>query len=244
MGNIVRNSLLVALAALHPFFASAAASTPEKPQLPSEVSGERKASPSRRSKVSKVKRKKYSHRKLGVGVELGSNATYGNGVRADFEPVRYLSTEFGLGYNTTGFKAGMGILGLAPIGRFKFGVGVAFAYSGGNSGKVSVEGQFTPDGGSTEKITASRRYRMSSGQYASAGILGAFEFIPALWGHLRGSYNKLLRGHEVEFTGETSFDTPVEVTNEREMDEEFTVKAKEQMNITGFGVSVGVTYRF
>ena len=181
---------------------------------------------------------------LGVGIGLGSNASFGNALTVHFAPFSFFETRAGIGYNTTGVKYGAGAGVNIPVGPLGFGLGAAFVQSGGNTGKVSVAAKFTPEGSSTaESVEAIRSYKVSAANYYSIYGTGHLNFAEALRLELAANWNKVISGNEIEFTGPMEYSTPLEVQNEEDVQPKFDTKARKKLDINGAGFSVGLQLR-
>lgn len=182
---------------------------------------------------------------LGIGLQLGSNATYGNGLVTNFDFFRFMRAQVGVGYNSTGAKAGVGGAVVLPFGRsFGLDAGGAYAHSFGVKDEVSLSARFTPDGSSQkESVDAIRKFRISPGNYYGVFIGGYFAILQNIWLDAHVVYNKYVSGHQVEFYDGVSYSKPIEATNEESVQAEFEKKAKEKLNGTGPGFTVGVQFR-
>lgn len=186
-----------------------------------------------------------SNKRFGIGLEFGSNATYGNALVPHAELIEYLDVQGGIGYNTTGLKMGIGASFIVPVSRFGIDAGGAFVHSNGTKDKVALSGKFKPDGTeSEENVTISKRFTLTPANYLS-GFAGAFfDLAPAfrVLGHV--NFNKLLSGNEIKFDGDTEYDQAIDANNETEVQADFDPKAKQKLDISGIGFSLGVQFRF
>lgn len=182
---------------------------------------------------------------LGLGLALGSSATYGNGLILNVDPIPYLRAQVGAGYNTTGAKTGAAAAAVLPVASiFGFDAGVAVVHSFGTKGEVGVSAKFTPEGSSSsENVTAIRKYRVAPANYYSAFLGPYFALTPNIWIEAHVNYNKVIAGNDVDFYDSVSFDTPIEPTNEDDVNRDFNVKAKKKLDINGLGFFVGVQLR-
>ncbi len=183
--------------------------------------------------------------KFAAGIELGSNAIYGNGLKVGFYPHKIFEMQLGAGYNMTGAKLGIGSDINLSINRFGIFAGAAWVYSAGKEEKFSLPAKFTPEGSATEeKMNAIRKIRVTPAQYISP-FLGFSFLISRSWRlSAQANYNKIIKGNEIEFIGPVEYDQPVEPTNESDADEDFQKKAREKLNINGIGASAGIQYLF
>jgi hypothetical protein len=199
----------------------------------------RKSKSTSPNQTSKIKRRMF-----GTGLDLGSNATYGNGLKLFFDPFPFIGIEAGVGYNSTGAKYGGSGVAMIPLGSsFVIDGGGGYVFSSGNNSKVGVPAKFTPENGTQEEVTASKNFKLTPGQYVSAFAGMRYGFTPAIWAALRVNYNKLVKGHVAEFYGRTEYDTPIDPTNESEAEEKFKDKARNKLNVTGLGFSLGLQFR-
>lgn len=181
---------------------------------------------------------------LGVGIGLGSNATFGNALTVHLAPFSFFEARGGIGYNTTGGKFGAGAGLNLPIGGLGVGLGAAFVRSGGNTGNVSVPAKFTPEGSSTtESVTAIRRFKVTPSSYYSIYADGHLNFAEALRLELAVNWNKVISGNEIEFTGPMEYSVPLEVQNEEDVQPKFETNARKKLDINGAGFSVGLQLR-
>lgn len=186
-----------------------------------------------------------SRKTMGLGLVGGSTATYGNGLIFNFDPWSFLRTQVGVGYNSTGAKTGAaaGVV-LDFTSRFGIDSGVALVHSFGTKDKVSVDAKFSPEsGGSAEKVEAIRKFRLSPSNYYSVFFGPYFELtnVICIEGHV--NYNKVISGNEVEFYDSLSYNQPIEPTNEEKIYADFEKKAKNKLDINGWGFSLGVQFR-
>lgn len=193
----------------------------------------------------KAKASSTGSKRFGIGLEFGSNATYGNALVPHFSPFEYLDIQGGIGYNTTGVKIGAGAAFILPIGRFGLDGGGAFVHSNGVKDKVSLSAKFTPEGSkSDENVTVSKNFTITPANYVS-GFGGAFfDIVPAfrVLGHV--NFNKVLSGNEVKFDGPVQYDTSVDASNDSEVEKDFDPKATKKLDIAGIGFSLGAQFRF
>lgn len=220
---------------------------PKKPAMSSGTKvGPAKVAPgARRVKKEPLDTSSETFKRLGVGLDLGANATYGNGLKAFFDPIKYLDLQLGAGYNSTGLKLGAGMAGQIWVtDEFSLNLGSSVVRSAGTKGKVSVDGKFTPEGGKEEKVTVSRTFEATPAIYLSPFLGMSYAFTPAIRAALQVNYNKVVSGNEIEFSDAPQYDTPIEATNESEVYDDFEVQAKEKLNINGPGISAGVQYWF
>jgi hypothetical protein len=193
----------------------------------------------------KAKASSTGSKRFGIGLEFGSNATYGNALVPHFNPLEYLDIQGGIGYNTTGVKIGAGAAFILPMGRFGLDGGGAFVHSNGVKDKVSLSAKFTPEGSkSDENVTVSKNFTITPANYIS-GFGGAFfDIVPAfrVLGHV--NFNKVLSGNEVKFDGPVQYDTSVDASNDSEVEKDFDPKATKKLDIAGIGFSLGAQFRF
>lgn len=186
-----------------------------------------------------------SRKSMGLGLVGGSTATYGNGLIFNFDPWSFIRTQIGVGYNSTGAKTGAAVgVVLDLTSRFGIDSGVALVHSFGTKDKVSVDAKFMPEnGGSAEKVEAIRKFRLSPSNYYSVFFGPFFEItnVICIEGHV--NYNKVISGNDVEFYDTLSYNQPIEPTNEEKIYADFEQKAKNKLNINGWGFSLGVQFR-
>ena len=183
---------------------------------------------------------------MGLGIGAGSGATYGNGIALNIDPWKYLRAQMGVGYNSTGFKAGLGGAALLPFGgRFAIDAGAAYVHSFGTKDEVSLPAKFTAQSGtSTESIKAVRKFRMTPGNYYSVFAGPSFGLLPQLLIEAHVNYNKVVSGHVIDFYDGVSYDRPIEASNEDVVQSEFEKKARDKLAVTGIGFSLGAQLRF
>ena len=185
-------------------------------------------------------------KRFGVGLDLGSNAIYGNGIVGHYDLLHYLDLQFGLGYNTTGIKFGFGSALILPVTpRFGFDFGAALVHSNGTKDKVSLDAKFTPnDTSNEEKVKATKEFKTSPANYIS-GLAGLFFDVTPMFRLLaHANYNKVLSGNVVELSETTEYDQAIDATNEAEVESSFQNKANDKLSISGLGFSAGVQFRF
>lgn len=213
-----------------------------KPAPISAPAEERQVAPERVIKRSKVRRHVSN---LGVGVDVGSNAVFGNSLSAHYDPIHFLELRSGLGWNTSGVKIGVGTALNLPIAAgFGCLFGGGFVRSTGNLDKVSVPAKFTPEGStSSEGVTAMKKFKIYPATYGAVFVGGYLNFAEALRLSLEVNWNKVVAGNTVEFIGATEFDHPIDVSNEIEMQSKFDAAAKKKLDTNGTGFSVGIQLR-
>jgi hypothetical protein len=185
-------------------------------------------------------------KRFGVGLDLGSNAIYGNGVVGHYDLLHYLDLQFGVGYNTTGIKLGFGSALILPVTpRFGFDFGAALVHSNGTKDKVSLDAKFTPnDTSNEEKVKATKEFKTSPANYIS-GLAGLFFDVTPMFRLLaHANFNKVLSGNVVELSETTEYDQAIDATNEAEVESSFQNKANDKLSISGLGFSAGVQFRF
>jgi hypothetical protein len=183
---------------------------------------------------------------MGLSIGAGSGATYGNGIALNIDPWKYLRAQMGVGYNSTGFKTGLGGAALLPFGgRFAIDVGAAYVHSFGTKEEVSLPAKFTAESGtSTESIKAIRKFRMTPGNYYSVFVGPSFALLPQLLIEAHVNYNKVVSGHVIDFYDGVSYDRPIEASNEDVVQGEFEKKARDKLAVGGMGFSLGAQLRF
>lgn len=205
---------------------------------------DRNGSNSTKSSI-KAKASGNSTRRFGVGLEFGSNSTYGNAFVPHFNPFEYLDIQAGIGYNTTGVKLGAGAAIVVPLGRFGIDAGGAFVHSNGIKDKVALSAKFTPEGSNAEEnVTVSKNFTITPANYISGFGGMFFDIVPAfrVLGHV--NFNKVLSGNEAKFDRSVQYDTSVDPTNDAEVEKDFDPKATKKLDISGLGFSLGAQYRF
>jgi hypothetical protein len=190
--------------------------------------------------------KRQDERNMGLAIAAGSGATYGNGIAINFDPMNFLRTQLGVGYNSTGFKAGCGSIAVLRItDALDMVAGGAFVHSFGIKDEVSLPAKFTAeDGTSSENIKAIRKFRMSPGNYYSIMAGPSYAILPQLFLDAQINYNKVISGHQIDFTETVSYDRPIEANNETDVYGKFEKKAREKLSVNGIGFSAGVQFRF
>ena len=190
------------------------------------------------------KRKSSSKPPLSLGVNLGWESLYGNSASLHYRFIDMLGVNFGVGYNTTGAKLGLGGEFLLEISKLLTWTStLAFVYSSGTDGQVSVDASFTPiDTGISEDLVATKNYELSVGSLVNfnTGILwdysDSIEFITSI------TYNAVISGNEIKLSEETSYDKSVEITNQSEFNPALKKKAKKQVEPGGPGFFVGIRF--
>ncbi len=186
-----------------------------------------------------------SDKKFGVGINLGSNAVYGNSATFEYSPFENLEIQTGLGYNTTGFKVGLGSGFVLPISSFGLTSGFSIVHSNGTKDKVTLPAKFIPEGSSTEEnVNVSKEFTLTPANYLSFYLGGFFDFIPSIRINGKVNYNKVISGNDVVFDGQAQYDKPIDATNETEVEADFDPKATKKLDINGLGFSVGIHFRF
>ncbi len=181
---------------------------------------------------------------MGVGFTLGWEATYGNSVSFHWLPERYLDLSGGLGYNQSGMKLGAGGTFLYHLTRsFGFRSGLALVYSGGSSGEVALEANFTPDGtGDRQEISASKTYEVSSAFMANMALGGFWAISQGFHLILEGTYNAVLSGNEVTLSDKIQYSSNIEASNQYEFEREFDQKARDKAEAGGLGFNLGIMF--
>lgn len=183
---------------------------------------------------------------FGAGLNLGSEASFGNGLSLHLQANRYFEIELGLGFNTSGLKAGLASNIYIPVHeKINLIFAPLVAYSGGQSSDtVELDGiQFFPEGSSqSETITATKAYSVESAIFIGGRIGGSFALTKNLHIRVVGNYNHIVSGNEVAFEDGITFTPNVEVTNRDQFNAEFQEKAAETVAAGGLGFSLGVIY--
>lgn len=187
---------------------------------------------------------------LGVAFNIGYEASFGHSVTFHYWPLGYPDyLEFlgGIGYNSTGMKAGGGGALVLPMSdSYALRFGGAFVYSMGvTNQKVQVESKFTPEGGGNdETVIAERQYDLGAATLASFFVGLSIK----LWDNLnlvgQGNYNVVLSGNEVTFKSGTKYNKNIEVTNDDEFNKEFEDEAAKKVVAGGLGGSGGLQILF
>ena len=181
---------------------------------------------------------------LAIGVNIGWESLYGNSLSMHYRFIDMLGVNFGAGFNTTGAKLGFGGELFFELSKpLTWSSTLAFVYSSGTNGQVSIDASFTPiDTGVPEDLVATKNYELSSGSLLNlnSGILwdysSSIQFITNI------TYNVVLSGNEIKLSEETSYDKAVEITNQSEFYAELKDKAKEQVEPGGLGFFVGLRF--
>jgi hypothetical protein len=185
-------------------------------------------------------------KKWSLGVDVGSEATYGNSITMGYRMFEYDQIHWGLGYNSTGAKVGVGNDMMVNVwGNFGIKAGAALVYSGGTSGEVEVDSTFEPDGSDkSEDMVAVKEYELSPSVLLGFGAGAFFDYFNFLRVNARICYNIPLSGNEVTLGDDISYDKDVEVTNQDEFSAEFDKEAEKIVRAGGFGFSLGAAYIF
>ena len=203
------------------------------------------------SKTSKSESKAKSTPKssspfAGVGVELGYESTYGNGAVFHLYPGSFFELQGGVGYNTTGFKAGGGpglLLWFTP--SVALIAGAAYIYSQGSSGTVSLDANFAPDGGgAAEKVKATKKYTVSPASMAGAWLGMTFGLSDSIRLDIKGCYNKVISGNKVTFDDKIQYSKDISATNEGAFNKQFDDQANDLVQAGGPGVAFGLQFLF
>jgi hypothetical protein len=182
----------------------------------------------------------------GIGVNVGSEATYGNSLTFSWRAYSFGELDAGIGYNSTGTKIGFGNTFIFNPARY-FGLtfGNALIYSGGTDGEVEVDAEFTPEGSSKkEKLTAVKSYELSPAillGFAAGGYLDYWSFLRL---SAKLTYNFPIWGNKVTTGDKIYYEPDVEVANAEEFDEEFEREAKKKVRAGGLGVQMGAAIVF
>lgn len=194
--------------------------------------------------IEKTVVQKQQDSRFGVGLNIGSNAMFGNSLTIHYDLLPLVELRGGLGYNMSGGKAGFGGGVKIPLGMFGVIAGSGFVRSSSTSDKVRIPAKFTPAGSSiSEEITAMRAYRISPSTYSTTYVGAFMDWAPQFRLALEVNWNTVTAGNEVTLSGETEFDQPIEVTNEDDMLPEFNTAARKKLDINGLGISVGLQIR-
>jgi hypothetical protein len=185
-------------------------------------------------------------KKWQLGVDVGSEATYGNSITMGYRMWEYDQIHWGLGYNSTGAKVGVGNdLMVNVFSSFGIKAGAALVYSAGTSGEVEVDSRFEPDGSNKdEELVAVKEYELSPSLLMGFGVGAFYDYFQFLRLNMRLCYNIPLTGNEVTLGEDISYDKDVEVTNEEEFSDEFDREAERIVRAGGFGFSLGAAFIF
>lgn len=181
---------------------------------------------------------------IGLSAELGYEATYGNGAVLHLYPASFLEINGGVGYNSTGLKAGGGGGLLIWFGK-SFGLlaGAAYVYSQGSSGTVSLDATFSPEGNATkEKIKASKGYKVSAAQMAGAWLGFTLGLSDSIRVDVKGCYNKVMAGNQVTFDDKIQYSKEISPTNEDAFNRQFDDQADDLVQAGGPGVAIGLQF--
>jgi hypothetical protein len=184
--------------------------------------------------------------KLGLGLDVGSEAPYGNGVVFHWQAFEYSELNAGIGYNSTGAKVGIGHAFLFNITRtIGLSIGNTLAYSGGRDGEVEVDARFTPEGSdSDESMTATKSYELSPSVLFGFAVGPFWDLFKWLRLEAAVCYDVALTGNEVTLGKDVSYSEDVEVTNQDEFNDEFDDEAEKIVKAGGFGFLIGAQIRF
>lgn len=192
----------------------------------------------------KPKEKPEKKPSLSFGVNLGWESLYGNSISMHYKFIDLIGMNFGLGYNTSGAKLGLGSeLFIQVSSELYWTSTMAFVYSSGTQGQVSIDASFTPiDTGIAEDLVATKNYELSSGTILSFNTGMLWDLSESMQLITSISYNLVLSGNEIKLSEETTYDKSVEITNQTEFDAALKDKAKEQVEPGGPGVFVGLRF--
>jgi hypothetical protein len=178
---------------------------------------------------------------LALGLSLGWEALYGNGVIIHFLPSSLIDLHGGFGYTLSGFRVGAGGGINLFFGRsFAMNFGAALTYTSGSKGEVSLTAKFSPEGESgSEDLIATKDYEISSseGIVPYAGIM--FELTKGFYLSGLANYNAVIGGNKVTLGDAIRFDKEIQTTNEDTFESDFNDKAKERAAAGGIGFTVG-----
>ncbi|MCX6119423.1 MAG: hypothetical protein NT027_17940 [Proteobacteria bacterium] len=215
--------------------------SPSKSKPDRELTDEEKVS----IKPKKTSKSDDDLKYIGIGIDLGANATYGNALKVFVQPSQYLDLQVGIGYNTTGLKTGIGAVAYLPIQRLHAFAGFAGVYSNGATTKVSLKAKFTPENSSSEEeIDAVRLVKVTPSQYLSPFVVARFLLTTSFRIVGQVNYNRVIKGHDVDFIGPIEYDASIEPTNESEADADFREKGRQKLSLEGLGCSLGIQYFF
>lgn len=190
--------------------------------------------------------RKPPHLYFGLGLDLGWEAPYGNGISLHFTPSRFFGLNTGLGYNTTGVKLGGGAALIIP---FNQSMGMDFTcnytFSTGTDGVISLDAKFRPEDSSAPgPIIARKTYRLDASSLINIMVGGHYHLLRYL--SLLGAigYNLPIGGNTVTLDPAISFDKPVEATNTTEFDPQFDQEAQTILVAGGVSFSLGLRFLF
>lgn len=214
-------------------------------KIPGKLHGPDKVKKLERMELESKEHKDTSRTLIGLGVVLGSSATYGNGLVLNVDPVKFVRAQAGAGYNSTGMKAGAAGAFLLPFSAsLGMDIGGALVHSFGTKDEVSLPAKFTAESSSSaEKVDAVRKFRLSPSNYYSVFLGPYFALARNFWVEAHVNYNKVIAGNDVDFYDGVSYSTPIEASNEEAVQKDFEKKAREKLDINGIGFSLGVQVR-
>jgi hypothetical protein len=185
---------------------------------------------------------KRSATSLGVGVEAGWEAPYGNGATVHLILSDFIDLNGGIGYNNSGLKVGAGAHLLISMGSsFALRFGASLVNSQGRNGDVSLEAKFIPEGSSSaETVEASKDFEVSSAFMVAPSVGAKLQLGESLALIGGGNYNVILSGNEVTFKDDIRFNKNIELTNQDDFDGEFQDEAKDLVQAGGLGFYLGV----
>lgn len=183
---------------------------------------------------------------IGLGLNVGSEATYGNAFVLSWRAYDFGELEAGFGYNSTGPKIGVGNTFIYNLTRsIGLTFGNALVYSGGTEGDVEVDATFTPEGSNKEEeITAVKSYELSPAVLLGFAVGGYWDFLKFLRFNARLCYNFPIWGNEVTLGEKTTYDKDVEITNEQQFEEELDREAEDEVEAGGLGILMGAAFVF
>lgn len=183
---------------------------------------------------------------FGVGLNVGSEATYGNSISAFYRLYDYGELNWGFGVNSTGPKLGVGhtlIFNLTRAIGLTFGT--SLIYSGGTDGEVEVEASFTPEGGTKEEdIAAVKSYELNPAGLLGLAAGGYWDYWKFLRLNAALCYNFAFVGNEVKLGDRMTYDKNVEITNAEQFAAEFDRAAKRDVRAGGLGFTMGAAFLF
>ena len=183
---------------------------------------------------------------MGVGFNLGWEATYGTGVSYHYLYNKYLEFNGGFGYNFPSVKVGAGTTGKWPFSRHfgMRGTG-ALVYTSSTKGEVVLEAKFKPENSSEEEdITGLKTYSVSSAIVlgTAAGMYWNINRDTQLVGDI--TYNFPITGNDVSLSDDIQYSRDIEASNHTKAEEDFDEEAEYKAKTGGLGANIGIRFLF
>lgn len=188
----------------------------------------------------------YFYKKHAIGLDLGWEALFGNGIYYSYRPFDIIELSTGLGYTLSGVR-----FGVSPRIRFNIVPSIAlffattYNFSTGSSSEVSVDAQFTPENATTsESLIATQKYTLSPVHALGFSLGSYFLITTSIRLTVQLGYNLPVAGNQVQLNEKILYNKSVEITNEDEFKEKLAKKSQELVKSGGISGSFGLSYLF